>query len=290
MLPPVGRRRAGVHPILLNIVVIEMVEVHVSDIVLREQRGGVLLLTLNRPDQMNALSTDLVSGLGAALADAVVDPTVKVVHVTGAGPAFCAGADLIEARTVTQSAADFRAWLLLWRRTFDAIDRCPKPVVALLNGMTLAGGLELALACDYMVAQRSAKVGDVHANYGLVPGGGGSQRLPEAVGSRFARWLMFTGEILPADQAHAIGLVQQVFDDETFIDDCWAMGARMATRSQPGLAFMKRLSRPRITAAGIELEIEGAAHLITSEDAREGLAAFQEKRRPEFTAVLDDLG
>lgn len=260
-----------------------------AETVLRRQHGGVLLLTLNRPDQMNALSTDLITALGDEVAAAAADPATRVIHITGAGAAFCAGADLIEARSVTQSPAAFRAWLLLWRRTFDALGACAKPVVALLNGITLAGGLELALACDYMVACRSAKIGDAHANYGLVPGGGGSQRLPDAVGARWARWLMFTGSVLSAERANEIGLVQQVFDDETFEQDCWEMGEKMAGRSQPGLALMKRLSTPRVPPRDFELEIEAAAHLIAAEDAREGLAAFQEKRRPEFTAVLDDL-
>lgn len=261
-----------------------------EEVVLRQQRGGVLLLTLNRPEQMNALSTGLITVLGDQVAAAAADPATRVIHIAGAGAAFCAGADLIEARSLTRSPADFRAWLLRWRHTFGALGACPKPVVALLNGITLAGGLELALACDYMVACRSAKIGDVHANYGLVPGGGGSQRLPDAVGSRWARWLMFTGSVLSADRANEIGLVQQVFDDETFEEDCWAMGEKTAGRSQPGLALMKRLSAPSISPQGIELEIEAAAHLIVAEDAREGLAAFEEKRRPHFTAVLDDLG
>ena len=227
-----------------------------EEVVLRQQRGGVLLLTLNRPEQMNALSTGLITVLGDQVAAAAADPATRVIHIAGAGAAFCAGADLIEARSLTRSPADFRAWLLRWRHTFGALGACPKPVVALLNGITLAGGLEL----------------------------------PDAVGSRWARWLMFTGSVLSADRANEIGLVQQVFDDETFEEDCWAMGEKTAGRSQPGLALMKRLSAPSISPQGIELEIEAAAHLIVAEDAREGLAAFEEKRRPHFTAVLDDLG
>jgi enoyl-CoA hydratase/carnithine racemase len=261
-----------------------------KDLVLVEQRGGVRLLTLNRPDQMNALSSALVLAIREAVTDAESDPAVRVVHLTGAGRAFCAGADLVEAATVTQSSADFRSYLLAWRRTFDGLGECQKPVVALLNGLTLAGGLELALACDYMVASSAAKVGDVHANFGLVPGGGGTQRLTDAVGSRFARWLMFSGEILTAQQALAVGLVQQVVDAESFAEDCWTIGETMAARSQPGLAFMKRMSRPGISRDGIDLEIEGAGHLVTGPDAREGLAAFQGKRSPKFEAGLDELG
>ena len=257
------------------------------DVVLRELRGGVLKLTMNRPEQLNALSGDLVRGIGAAIRDARSDD-VRVVVITGGGRAFCAGADLLEAESIVQVAADFRSWLLLWREVFDSLEELDKPVIAALNGLTFAGGLELALACDVMVATRSAKIGDVHANYGLVPGGGGSQRLPDAVGSRWARWLMYSGEVLTADEARSIGLVQKVFDDATFVDDVWAMGARMAARSAPGLALMKRLSRStRVDDRGLSLEIEAAAHLIVAEDSREGFAAFRDKRQPHFRGAPD---
>ncbi|QTI69942.1 enoyl-CoA hydratase/isomerase family protein [Gordonia polyisoprenivorans] len=257
-----------------------------SNVVTAEQRGGVALLTLNRPDQMNALSAELVAALGQELARCSADTQVRVVVITGAGRAFCAGADLIEAAEVTRDSAAFRQLLLSWKSAFSAMDASPKPVIAALNGLTLAGGLELALAADYMVASSAAKIGDVHANFGLVPGGGGSQRLTDAVGSRAARWLMFTGETLDAEQARSIGLVQDVFSADTFLDDVWAFGTKMASRSATGMAFMKRMSRPRaITDDGLDLEIDAAAHLVVGPDAREGLAAFAEKRPPHFTAA-----
>jgi enoyl-CoA hydratase/carnithine racemase len=259
--------------------------IEVSDVVLVERRAAVLLLTLNRPAQRNALSSDLIRELGQAMKGAAQDDETRVVLVTGSGEAFCAGADLLEAQAVTESAAAFRSWLRLWRETFDSIEAMPKPVIAVVNGLALAGGLELALACDFIVARQGAKLGDVHANYGLVPGGGGSQRLPDAIGARAARWLMFTGEVLTAQRAEAIGLVQQVFGDETFLDEMWSMAARMATRSAPGLALMKRLSSPSgVTQRGLDVELDGAAELITGPDAQEGLTAFREKRRPHFRA------
>lgn len=258
-----------------------------NDVVLSELRGGVLTITMNRPQQLNALSGDLVRGVAAAVRDARSDD-VRVVVITGSGRAFCAGADLIEAGSIVQVAADFRSWLLLWRSAFDSFEELDKPVVAAINGITCAGGLELALACDVMVATRSAKIGDVHANYGLVPGGGGSQRLPDAVGSRWARWLMYSGELMTAEQALSIGLVQKVFEDATFTDDVWAMANKMANRSAPALALMKRLSRStRVDDKGLALEIEAAAHLIVAEDSREGLAAFKEKRAPRFRGAPD---
>ncbi|WP_214109369.1 enoyl-CoA hydratase/isomerase family protein [Acrocarpospora catenulata] len=254
----------------------------------RELRDGVLLLTMRRPAQMNALSSELLAALGSALTDAVADPAVRILHLTGSGRAFCAGADLTEAAELTTDPASFRRWLLLWKQVFQAIGETRKPVVALLNGLTLAGGLELALACDFILASSSARVGDVHANYGLVPGGGGTQRLPDAVGTRYARWLMYTGAILTAEEAHRVGLVQQVFSDETFVEDTWAMGAAMARRSATGLGFMKRMTAPaRVNGPGLDLELEGAVHVVTGVDGREGLAAFREKRVPRFTARPD---
>ena len=258
-----------------------------ADVLTQERRGAVALLTLNRPDQMNALSGDLVAALGEAVASCRADAEVRVVVITGAGRAFCAGADLIEAAEVTQDSAAFRELLMSWKSAFSAMDASPKPVIAALNGLTLAGGLELALSADFMVASSKARIGDVHANFGLVPGGGGSQRLTDAVGSRAARWLMFTGETLDAEQARSLGLVHEVFAAETFIDDVWAMATKIASRSATGLAFMKRMSSPRaITDDGLDLEINAAAHLVVGEDAREGLAAFGEKRSPHFTAVV----
>lgn len=259
-----------------------------TGVLLEEQRDGVALLTLNRPDQMNALSGDLVAALGSALGRCRHDPQVRVIVVTGAGRGFCAGADLIEAAEVTRDSAAFRRLLLSWKAAFGAMADSPKPVIAALNGLTLAGGLELALAADFIVASSAASVGDVHANFGLVPGGGGSQRLTDAVGSRAARWLMFTGAVLDAERAQSIGLVQDVFDAASFTDDVWAMAEKMASRSATGLAFMKRMSRPRaVTEDGLDLEIDAAAHLVVGADAREGLAAFAAKRTPQFTAEVE---
>lgn len=250
-----------------------------------ELRDRVLWLTLDRPDQMNALCTPLMAELRDAIHTAAGDDTVHVIVVTGAGRAFCAGADLAEAQQTLATPATFRQSLLSWRDAFAAIAECSKPVIAAVNGVALAGGIELALACDVIVATRSAKLGDVHARYGLVPGGGGSQRLPDAVGTRWARWLMYTGEVLSADDARKIGLVQAVYQDEEFTESVRSLTDTMSHRSGPGLAFMKRLSAsPRVTEAGINLELEGAVHLVTGPDAQEGLAAFIGKRDPEFTA------
>jgi enoyl-CoA hydratase/carnithine racemase len=247
-----------------------------------ELTDGVLALTLNRPNDMNALSSALVAALRTAIDEAALNPHVKVVIVTGEGRAFCSGADLIEAAEVAKSVEAFRAMVLPWRDTFTAIEQCSKPVIAAVNGIALAGGLELALACDLIVASEAARLGDGHIRYGLVPGGGASQRLPHAVGSRQARWLMYSGDVLDARQAESIGLVQKVFPAASFTADVHEIALRMARRSGMALAFMKRMSAPHLSDDGLDLEIESAARVVTGADAREGLAAFAAKREPIF--------
>lgn len=256
-----------------------------SQLVQREVRGGVVRLWLNRPDQLNALDTSLVRALQESVADAGADPAIQVVLISGHGRAFSAGADLQEAKRAVEGAGWFREWLQLWRAAFMTIEACAKPVIAAVNGLAFAGGLELALSCDFIVASRSAVLGDVHARYGLIPGGGGSQRLPDAVGTRWARWLMYTGEVVTADQALSIGLVQHVYADDMFEGGIWSLGESVARRSVPGIALMKRLSASsRVTDAGLDREIESAVQLICGPDARSGLAAFEHRTEPRFTA------
>jgi enoyl-CoA hydratase/carnithine racemase len=256
-----------------------------TDVLRCELNDGVLALTLDRPNDMNALSSALVAALRTAIDEAALNPDAKVVVITGAGRAFCSGADLIEAADIATSIEAFRSMVIPWRDAFNAIERCPKPVIAAVNGIALAGGLELALACDLIIASEAARLGDGHIRYGLVPGGGASQRLPQAIGSRQARWLMYSGEVLDARQAEAIGLVQKVFPADSFADDVRETAFRMARRSGTALAFMKRMSAPHLSDDGLDLEIESAARVITGPDAREGLAAFAEKREPVFAST-----
>jgi enoyl-CoA hydratase/carnithine racemase len=253
---------------------------------LTSERPGVLMLTLSRPADLNSLNGDLVRMLHSAIDKAGARDDIRVVVITGTGRAFCTGADLKEAGANVADAADFQAWLRPWKDCFAAFEACPKPVIAALNGITMAGGLELALACDLIVASDAARVGDGHATYGLVPGGGASQRLPDAVGVRMARWLMYTAALLSAEQAREIGLVQQVLPSEGFLDEVWALAESIAARSLPGLAFMKRMTASaQVTDEGLTAELEAAAHVICGPDAREGLAAFVAKRPPVFPSA-----
>lgn len=253
--------------------------------VLTETRDGAIWITLNRPEVMNSISPALLQGIthGLDLAEAAAD--VHAVVLCGAGRAFCAGADLKFVRSTEEGrgAGGFLSALLALLNRLEAF---PKPVIAAVNGLALAGGLELVLCCDLVVAARSAKFGDAHANYGLLPGGGGSVRLPRKIGSARAKYLMFTGEFMAAERMAQAGLVNEVVDDAQLIDVVNKVVAAMATKSPLGLARMKALVND-----GLQQPVEVALRqelLMTalhehSHDMREGLAAFEQKRAPRFT-------
>lgn len=258
-----------------------------TNLVLQIRRGRVLELRLNRPEQMNALSGQLIAELAAAVDVAREDDTVAALFITSAGRAFSAGADLIEAKEQLADPARFREGLEVWRRTFRALESLPKPAIAVVDGLALAGGLELALSCDLIVATDRAKLGDGHATYGLVPGGGGSQRLPDAIGVRAARWLMYTGELVDAERARALGLVQHVVPAAEL--DAWLekTAAVLSGRSPAALAFFKTMTASRaVTDEGLAHEVLAAVAVVSGPDAQEGLAAFEAKRPPQFPSVI----
>ena len=249
-------------------------------------RGRVLELRLNRPDHLNALSNAIIDALGRAVRIATDDAAVAAVFVTANGRAFSAGADLIEVRERLASPATFREGLDIWRRVFRDLERCPKPVIAIIDGLAIAGGLELALSCDVIVASDRAKLGDGHITYGLVPGGGGTRRLPEALGTRAARWLMYSGETVDAHTALALGLVQHVVPHGELEQWTVDFAETLSTRSAPALAFMKAMTASgQVTDERLEHEVEAAVHVVTGPDAKEGLAAFEQKRAPAFPSV-----
>jgi enoyl-CoA hydratase/carnithine racemase len=252
-------------------------------VLLSDLDAGVMTLTLNRPDQHNALNSALITAIREGIRSAAADPAVRVVVMTGAGGSFCAGADLLEVEGVASEPARFRVWLHAWSETFRSLELCGKPVIACVNGAAMAGGLELALASDIIVASSRARFCDAHIRHGLVPGGGGTQRIPAAVGTRWARWLMYTGEVIDAAQAERIGLVQKVIAEEDFAQAVHEIAVTMARRSSVALSFMKRMTATRLVSQDmLDMEIEAAAHIVAGADAREGLVAFKERREPVF--------
>jgi enoyl-CoA hydratase/carnithine racemase len=213
------------------------------------------------------------------------DPEVRVVTLAGAGRAFCAGADLEAVKDLVADAERWRAFIERWHRVFDRIEALPVPVVAGVHGMALAGGLELVLVADLVVAEAGARLGDQHANFGLVAGGGGTQRLPRIVGPRRARELMLTGRWLTAEEAHDWGLVNRVVPAGTLTVALAEMARDLAAKSVAAGAVVKALAGRALDvdlASGLALERALVARHMRSPDVAEGLRAFAEKRPPRF--------
>lgn len=253
--------------------------------VFHEIRGTTLWITLNRPDAMNAINDAVVDGLAAALDDAAADATLRCIVIRAEGRAFCAGADLKSVQEKT-AAGTMDAFVDRLLTVFNRIEAFPRPVIAAVNGLALAGGLELVLCCDLVIAAESAKIGDAHANYGLIPGGGGSVRLPRKIGPAQAKYLMYTGEFLDAAALERMGLVNRVVPDADLEETVATLAAQLGEKSPLGLKLMKQLTddgleQPKDVA--LRNELMAIAVHSRSQDWAEGLAAFAEKRKPNFT-------
>jgi enoyl-CoA hydratase len=249
-----------------------------------EHRGATSWLYLNRPQAMNALSMAGMRELREGLIELRDRAETRVIVISGKGRGFCAGADLTGALP-TGEPTNEPTFLDLGEAMEAVLNNLEKPVIAAINGVTAGGGLELAMMCDFMLATASARIGDAHANFGALPGGGATVRLPRVVGVNMARYLMFTGELLSAEEAHRIGLVTRVFADDEFEAGVQAVADRIATKSPLGLRRMKMLINDALdqpTALALKAEkLVSAQHMI-SQDAAEGGRAFAEKRKPDF--------
>jgi enoyl-CoA hydratase len=254
-----------------------------------ERIGATARITLNRPAAMNALSGPMCDELSRALEVIERDAGVRVVVLTGAGRAFCAGADLkgVFEGTGAEPGADdpMNAFLDRVAGMIDRLRALPKPTIAALNGLTMAGGLELAMACDLIVAGVGARIGDAHANFGVFPGAGGAAVLPRRIGPTAAKYLLFTGDTMPAAELVPLGLVNRVVPDDQLLSEVDKLATQIASKSPLVLRRMKQavadsLEQPQSTALRMErLVLDAHRH---SHDIREGLAAFVGKRKPEF--------
>jgi enoyl-CoA hydratase len=249
-----------------------------------ELRDRVAWLTIDRPEKRNALNAVVRRELLEAFDTLRDSEDVRVVVMTGAGDkAFVAGADIGEfaERTALEQRRTMEG-----RRIFDEIGRFPRPVIAMINGFALGGGCELAMACDIRVAGRSAKLGQPEVRLGLIPGAGGTQRLPRLVGQGRAMRLVLTGELVDAAEAERIGLVDEIVDDDQLLAHTTGFARAMAAHSPVALALAKAAVRAAFEAplaAGLATERELFITAFGSDDRREGVAAFLEKRAPEFT-------
>lgn len=248
-----------------------------------ERRGAVAVVTISREEKRNALSSAVRAELMDAVSRLGADDEVRVVVITGAGTkAFVAGADIGEfaGRTPLEQRETMAG-----PRVFEAIAACPKPTIAMINGYALGGGCELALACDMRVAADTAKLGQPEVNLGIIPGGGGTQRLPRLVGMGQAMRLVLSGDIIDAAEALRIGLVELVFPADRLREETLALAGRIATKSPVALRMAKtavRAAAEMPLSAGLSYETELFVTSFASDDKREGVDAFMQKRAPDF--------
>jgi len=255
-----------------------------SETILVEREGRVAILTVNRPDKLNALNEPVRTDMLAALAQIETDDSVGVVVITGAGEkSFIAGADIGEfaGRTPFDQRHAMRS-----PRIFDIMSSFPKPVIAMINGFCLGGGCELALSCDIRIASEKARFGQPEINLGLIPGGGGTQRLSRLVGVGQAMRLILTGDMIPAAEALQIGLVEMVVPAEELRAKTLELAGKIAGKSPLTLKVAKealRASERLSIEDGINYERDLFCLCFSSADKEEGVKAFLEKRPAQWT-------
>ncbi len=257
-----------------------------SPVIEISRQNAVGIIKLNRPEQFNCLSIALHESLYEAIDQFEIDKNIRAVLIAANGKNFCTGADLEEVRGFRDSDEDIRAFLETGLDTFRKLETSPLPVVIAQQGLALAGGLELVLAGDVVFSAKSAQLGDQHAHFGLIPGWGGSQRLPRLIGRRRALELMLSARWLKAEEALDFGLVNYVVEDEQLFDSALAYCQQLSQRSSAGLALMKQLTDRGLDMPleqGLALELDLATPALRSDAVSEGLKAFAEKRAPKFS-------
>ncbi|MBN8485068.1 MAG: enoyl-CoA hydratase/isomerase family protein [Sphingomonadales bacterium] len=250
-----------------------------------ETHGPVTRLVMNRPQAMNALNLAMFDCFKAELPRLAADDACRVLILTGAGAAFCAGADLKQA-LAGQPVPGEPDFLDRARAVLELLAAFPKPVIAALNGVTMAGGLELAMCADILIAAESAQIGDGHANFGVFPGGGGAAVLPRVVPLNAAMYLLLTGKTLPAAEFKALGLVSEVHPDAELGDASLKLAQAIALKSPIALRRMKEVARSSADKSRADALLHEQVMLRQhqrSADLAEGIAAFAEKRAPRFS-------
>ncbi len=253
-------------------------------VLLSQLDDGILTLTLNRPAAMNSFSRELLHALGAAIEDASFNTEVRVVIITGGAgekASFSTGADLKERATMSED--EVKRFLFNIRNTFTAVENMKQPVIAAINGYAFGGGLELALACDIRIAAEEARMGLTETSLAIIPGGGGTQRLPRIVGLARAKEMILTARRITAEEALAIGLVNRVVPGDRLLAACRALAAEIAQNGPIAVQQAKfAVSKGMDASLEVGLGIESVAywHCIPTEDRLEGLKAFKEKRKP----------
>ena len=248
-----------------------------------ENQDGVGMLTMNRPAALNALNAETVGELAEFFTAVAKDSSVKVIILTGAEKAFVAGADIKE--MLPMSAAEAQAWCCLAQGVFNMLETLPQPVIAAINGFALGGGCELAMACDIRIASEKAKFGQPEVTLGIIPGFAGTQRLPRLVGKGIAKELIYTGDMIDAQEALRIGLVNKVVAAEELLPTAKAMAQKIMSRGMfavqtAKVAIHHGLNTDLATGSAYEASLFGVT--CATEDKKEGMTAFVEKRKASF--------
>lgn len=252
---------------------------------LTELQDGILTITINRPDKLNALNKDVISELSQAMDSAISNAEVKTILLTGAGEkAFVAGADISEF-TSLDAAGGAKLAQIGQDGVFNKIENCPKPVVAAVNGFSLGGGCELAMSCHFRIAAENAKFGQPEVNLGLIPGYGGTQRMTQLIGKGKTMELMMTGDMIGAEEAKTLGLVNHVVPQAELLGKAREILQKIQTKAP--IAIAKVISCVNDAAKadpnGFANEVARFGECFSTEDMREGTSAFMEKRKAAFT-------
>ncbi|MEM0466551.1 MAG: enoyl-CoA hydratase-related protein [Candidatus Thermoplasmatota archaeon] len=248
-----------------------------------QKQNTIALLTINRPSVYNALDRETLIECERACDDFEHDQTIKVVVITGQGKSFIAGADIKHMKNMTSLEA--QEFAELGQRLLFKIEHSRVPYIAAVNGYALGGGCELLMACDIVIAAKTAKIGQPEINLGIHPGFGGTQRLPRRCGIPKAKELLLTGDVISADEAFEIGLVNKVVDDDQLMNEVNILAEKISLKSPLQLRFIKELVNK-----GVNLDLSHACALerasfsvcFSTNDQKEGMTAFLEKRKPQF--------
>ena len=250
----------------------------------KEINEGIALITISRPKAMNALNTAFFDEMNAMLDELQSDDNIKVMVLTGEGKAFVAGADIAE--MVDKDQAEGQAFSKYGQRTFDRIEESPFPVIAAINGFALGGGCELAMSCDFRIASAKAKFGQPEVSLGLIPGYAGTQRMARLIGMADALYLLYTADMIGADEALRLKLVQKVVEPEMLMDEVMKIAKNIASKGPKAIRKVKAVTRQGYNVSFIEGSAMEAREFGTlfgaGAEGEEGMKAFLEKRKPNW--------